>query len=52
MVLYSSYVLDGQLIVCYSNGKKFDNQMHLVTQLFTMVANPIVQTIWLAKRYD
>ena len=27
MVRYSSHVLNSELIVCYSNGKKLDNQM-------------------------
>ena len=27
MVCYSSHVLNSELIVCYSNGKKFGNQM-------------------------
>ena len=39
--------LNSKLIVPYSNGNKFGNQMALVPELFTMVANQMVRTIQL-----
>ena len=49
MVCYSSHVLNRKLIVRYSNGKKFVTEWHLVTELFTVVANQNVHTIQLVS---
>ena len=48
LVRYSSHVLNMELIVCYSNGKNFSTESHLVTVLFTMAANQMIWTIQLA----
>ena len=43
MVRYSSHVLNSELLVLYLYGKSYGNQVHLVTELFTMAANPMVR---------
>ena len=48
MVHYSSNYLNSELIVCYLNGKKLVTEWHLVSKLFTMVANRMVGIIQLA----
>ena len=45
---FLSHVFNSKIILRYSNGKTLVTEWHLVTVLFTMVGNWMVQTIQLA----